>query len=104
MYQNYFRKEKSSFRAYRDLPNTTPDKVKTLLVTATASTSSDPWVLFLDDCYTLLAVGLEVSGLQNRNYRSKGRTWQIDLSHRVGRRHCRNMATTAAQDPSGARW
>lgn len=45
---------------HRYLPNTTSDKVKTLLVTATASNSSDPWVLFLDDCYTLLAVGLEV--------------------------------------------
>lgn len=45
---------------HRHLPNTTPDQVKTLLVTAPASNSSDPWVLFLDDCYTLLAVGLEV--------------------------------------------
>ena len=45
---------------HHHLPNTTPDKVKTLLVIATAGNSSDPWVLFLDDCYTLLAVGLEV--------------------------------------------
>lgn len=45
---------------HRHLPNTTPDKVKTLLVTATASNSSDSWILFLDDCHTLLAVGLEV--------------------------------------------
>lgn len=49
---------------HRHLPNTTPDKVKTLLVTATASHSSDPWVLFLDDCYTLLAVGLEAHDIK----------------------------------------
>lgn len=44
---------------HRHLSNTTPDK-KSLLVTATASNSSDPWVFFLDDSYKLLAVGLEV--------------------------------------------
>ena len=42
----------------RDLPNIMPDMVKTLLVTAIASNSSDPGVLFLNDYFKLRAVGL----------------------------------------------
>lgn len=65
------------------MPNTTPDKMKTLLITATAGDSSDPWVLILDDCYTLITAGLEVEvqDFKNRNRRSKGCTGQSDLSH-----------------------
>ena len=41
---------------HRHLPNTKPDKMKTLLVTATAGDSSDPWVFFLYEFCILMAV------------------------------------------------
>ncbi len=40
------------------LPNTIPDKKKILIMTATAGASPDPWVLFLDDCFTLVRLFL----------------------------------------------
>lgn len=45
---------------YRHLPNTMPDKMKTLLITATGGYSSNPWALFLDDCYILITAGFDV--------------------------------------------
>lgn len=45
---------------HRHLPNTTPDKMRTLLVVATAGNSSDALVFFLDDCFTLITAGFEV--------------------------------------------
>ena len=49
---------------YRSLPTRPQAETKTIVIVATAGTYPDPWVIFLEDCYSLVVDGLGAENLK----------------------------------------